>query len=366
MAYPTIVLGNVKILKIVECQMSFQPSRFFKSEIQVAKERASGNLGKVGPPSDSYIQSEEANAIDEKVRGVDWLRPHYLNEDGDVVLAVQMLVIETDQGTRIAVDTCIGDHKSLPGSEFHDKQSSFMQDLEAAGCSPDSIDYVLCTHLHFDHVGFNTVLRDGKWVPTFPNAKYLFAKKEWNAYQEEMIEGQKDFIGNATIYKESVQPVIDAGLCELVDSDHVLVDDDSCRVSLLATNGHTAGHVSVVVESQGKTGVITGDCIHHPVQLAYPEMGTFYDTNSVGAARTRRVLFQNMFQRNILLLGTHFPVHTVGHLEQEKPNSRKAYRFCPYVQIECGSCQSRKTDITADEPAKKASRTMVATTAAGA
>jgi len=265
--------------------------------------------------------------------------PNCVDEHGDIILAVQMLIIETASGTRIAVDTCIGDNKTLPGTDYHKKQGSFLQDLESAGCPPDNVDWVLCTHLHFDHVGFNTTLCEGKWLPTFPKAKYLFAKKEWEAYEEEMAGEGKAFIGNSTVFKESLQPIVDAGLHELVSSDHVLVDDGSCRIYLMPTEGHTEGHVSVVIESGGKSAIITGDAIHHPAQLACPHLGTFYDCNSASASDTRESLFQRVAEHGTVLIGTHFPAPTAGYLEKGKPGSGRAFRFCPFQTCTSKTCK---------------------------
>eukprot|EP00931_Biecheleriopsis_adriatica_P031496 TRINITY_DN18463_c0_g1_i1.p1 TRINITY_DN18463_c0_g1~~TRINITY_DN18463_c0_g1_i1.p1 ORF type:complete len:397 (+),score=61.18 TRINITY_DN18463_c0_g1_i1:148-1338(+) len=356
-------LGSVKIYKVVEsaADLKLQPSRFFKSESALSKERSSGQLPKPGAPQDeSYFDSEEAREVDRVVSAMDWLPPSSMDADGNMILAIQMLVIETANGKRIAVDTCVGDNKSLPGTSFHRKQSSFLNNLQSVGCPPETIDFVLCTHLHFDHVGFNTILQEGEWIPTFPNAKYLFAKKEWLAYKEEMEDG-KDFIGNITVFKESVQPIVDAGLHELVESNHVLVDDGSCRVYLMPTEGHTAGHVSVVVESAGRSAIITGDALHHPAQLARPQLATFFDSNSPEAVDTRESLLQKMAERNIMMIGTHFGPPTAGFLEKKAHDARRVYRFCPYVAaVHCNSCKTaRQPEILSEVPSAKQPKTNI-------
>jgi len=328
--------------------MDFPPRQFFKSEAAMAEERASKQLPTPGPPEpeDPYYSTAEAQAVDSMVAAVDWLRPHYLNDNENMVLSVHMIIVETASGKRIAVDTCIGDNKNLPShGAFHQKHSSFLDDLRNAGCPPESIDFVLCTHLHFDHVGFNTILQDGQWIPTFPNAKYLFAKKEWNAYQDEMEAG-KDYIGSVAVFKDSLQPIVDAGLHELVDSNHVLVDDGSSRVYLRPTEGHTEGHVSVVIESAGESAIITGDCIHHPAQLAYPQLGTFFDSNSAAAADTREALFRDMAEKGIMMIGTHFPAPTAGYLRRDELNSRMAYRFCQSYEAGCSSPNVARNSCT--------------------
>lgn len=234
-----------------------------------------------------------------------WLRPHFVDEKGKMILRIQALVIES-QGQRIIVDTCVGNDKPRPTPLFDQLQTSFLDDLIGAGFDPDTIDQVICTHMHVDHVGWNTRLVDGQWVPTFPRARYLFGRVEydhWSVTDETSTYG--DVMG------DSVAPVVSAGLSLLVDSDHHLTDE----VFLEPTPGHTPGHHSVRISSAGQGAVITGDMIHHPIQLPRPELTSDADTDSPAAVATRRAAFDRWSRAGLLVIGTHFAGPGAGHLE---------------------------------------------------
>ena len=188
-----------------------------------------------------------------------WLVPDFMTDEGEFRLSIHALVLETPS-RRIVVDTCLGDHP-IPGFDDLGKDAAnLLEGLEAAGTPRESVDCVLCTHLHFDHVGWNTMKVDGRFVPTFPNARYLFARKEWEHWS---TTDAREF---ASTFDDTVQPVVDAGQADLVDTDHRLCEE----VRLVPTHGHTPGHVSVLIESGGARALITGDATHHPVQWAEP------------------------------------------------------------------------------------------------
>jgi glyoxylase-like metal-dependent hydrolase (beta-lactamase superfamily II) len=175
------------------------------------------------------------------------------------------------------------------------------------------VDTVVCTHLHVDHVGWNTMLEDGKWVPTFPRARYLIGRKEhahWSA--EGDAEAQQ-------ILADSVQPIFDAGLVDLVEMDHRL----SAEVRLVPTPGHTPGHVSVMIESQGERAMITGDMTHHPCQLAHPEWSPPFDSDPTASAAMRRGVFEDLADQPVLVIGTHYAAPTAGHVKRDG----SAFRF---------------------------------------
>jgi glyoxylase-like metal-dependent hydrolase (beta-lactamase superfamily II) len=162
---------------------------------------------------------------------------------------------------------------------------------------------VLCTHMHADHVGWNTRLVAGGWVPTFERARYLFARREWeHACSEAGGEGIDDVVG------DSLRPIVDAGLADLVDSDHRITDE----VWLESTPGHTPGHVSVRIVSEGREAVITGDVMHHPLQCCEPDLRMNLDLDSALATRTRRDFLARYADRDVLVLGTHFAPPTAG------------------------------------------------------
>ncbi len=242
------------------------------------------------------------------IDGVEWLRPHFVDEKGKLILRIQALVVEVaDQ--RILVDTCVGNDKVRPTPLFDRFQTSFLDDLAGAGYPPDSIDQVICTHLHVDHVGWNTRLVDGSWVPTFPEARYLFGRVEYEHWCE---NDEPERWGE--VMADSIQPVVAAGLVQLVESDHQLVGDSDEGVWLEPTPGHTPGHHSVRIASAGGGAVITGDMVHHPIQLPRPELSSSADVDSEAALATRRAAFTRWEAEQLLVIGTHFAGPGAGRL----------------------------------------------------
>lgn len=235
------------------------------------------------------------DATADKIREIEWLVPHYATPEGKVHMTVRALVIESD-GRRILVDTCLGNDKEREIAAWNMRAGTFLEDLTAAGFPPESIDTVLCTHLHVDHVGWNTRLVDGEWVPTFPNARYLFADVEWEHWQRD------DSGMDQVLRSDSIQPVIDAGLVDLIATDARITS----HVTLTPTPGHTPGHVSVMIESEGSSAVITGDLSHMVCQAAHPEWGSTFDVDSAQAEATRRRRFGEWADTDVLVLGTHW------------------------------------------------------------
>jgi glyoxylase-like metal-dependent hydrolase (beta-lactamase superfamily II) len=240
-----------------------------------------------------------------------WLQPHFVNDDGTLPLSIHALVLES-QGAVIVVDTCIGD-RPVPGFDaLSNLGTSFLADLAAAGFDPDDVDIVLCTHLHFDHVGWNTHLVDGEWVPTFPNARYLFGRVDYEHWDS-------GGAGAAVTFGDAVRPVFEAGLAQLVEMDHRVNDE----IWLEPTPGHSPGHVAVRISSAGTDAVITGDLIHHPVQFAAPHWGMTSDGDVALAATTRTDFRARYADSGVQVFGTHFGGPSTGFLE----STPDGYRF---------------------------------------
>lgn len=244
----------------------------------------------------------QANA--ENVAAIDWLRPFV--RDGRLLMSFHSLIVES-QGRTIVVDTCIGNGKVRGYPRWNRMQSSFLHDFEAAGFDPNRVDTVLCTHMHVDHVGWNTRLVDGRWRPTFPAARHLYAETEWEHWRQEAADD------TGPVIEDSVQPIFDAGLADLVPSAWQ-VDEN---VSLLPTPGHTPGHVSVHVASRGEEAIITGDMIHHPCQVAHPHWSTTADVDQDWARETRKDFLARYADRPVLVIGTHFAGPTAGRLVRD-------------------------------------------------
>lgn len=221
---------------------------------------------------------------------------------GMVLIPIQGFLIKTPQHV-ILVDACVGNDKTFEFFKKWNKRSDgrFMASLAAAGVGPADIDYVLCTHLHVDHVGWNTRLENGQWVPTFPNARYIFPSVDNTHFSADP----------STVYNESVLPVIAAGQAQLVSSDHMLGD----YVSLIPTPGHTPGHVSVRINDAGHEAVISGDVLHSTIQCLRPDWNFAYDLDQELAAETRHAFLAAAGEAGQLVLGSHFPLPSLGRVQ---------------------------------------------------
>jgi glyoxylase-like metal-dependent hydrolase (beta-lactamase superfamily II) len=247
-------------------------------------------------------------ATPEAILPIGWLQPDFADENGRLKMSIHALVVETSS-RRIIVDTCLGNDKEnrrIP--TWNNLQTSFLADLSAAGYARETIDTVICTHLHVDHVGWNTMLDGGSWVPTFPNARYLMGRIEFDHWTS-----QHDREDMEAILADSVAPVLEVGLVDLVETDHRICDE----VSLIPTLGHTPGHVSVRIASQGQEVLITGDFMHHPCQIARPDWSSTADSDPTAAQRTRERMLTHLSDTPILVIGTHFAGRTAGHVVRD-------------------------------------------------
>jgi glyoxylase-like metal-dependent hydrolase (beta-lactamase superfamily II) len=255
-----------------------------------------------GPSPGTFLFPD---ATPEKLLQHAWLKPHFLTDDGRIIASVHAFIVES-QGKTIVVDTCVGNDKPRDVKAWHMRKGRFLEDLAEAGFPRERVDTVLCTHLHVDHVGWNTMLKDGKWVPTFPKARYLIGRKEWDYWKDEVG-------GDKVVRDDSVRPILDAGLADMVKRTHKLTSE----VYLEPTPGHTPGHVSVHITSKGAQAVITGDLMHHPVQCAEPAWASHFDVDANKARVTRRAFLQKYKDGKVLVLGTHFAAPTAGRVASE-------------------------------------------------
>ncbi|MEL6684406.1 MAG: MBL fold metallo-hydrolase [Pseudomonadota bacterium] len=270
-------IGEVEVWRILEIHAPFMPPEELYPN--------------AGPDVGAVIENLAPGSIDAA--------------SGRLILPIQGFLLKTPAHV-ILVDSCVGNHKNNPNDpDWHQRADGrFMAALTAAGVSPAEVDYVLCTHLHIDHIGWNTQLEDGRWVPTFPNARYLMPADDETAQRAR----------NSPAYVESVLPVIEAGQAELVQAGHALGD----HVTLIPTPGHTPGHVSVLVKSGGREAVITGDALHSSAQCTHPDWHFLYDADAPLAVTSRRQLLERCAESNAVVLGSHFALPSLGHVKAEK------------------------------------------------
>jgi len=238
-----------------------------------------------------------------------WLEPRFLDPATDkLVLVTQSYVLRTRHHV-ILIDSCVGNDKERrfhrPWS--HRTGTRYLDALAAAGLAPDDVDFVMCTHLHADHVGWNTRLIDGRWVPTFPNAKYIFSRREYDYWEAENDRGADP---PGPVWRDSCRPVVEAGQALLVDDDWELEDS----IWLTPTPGHSPGHVCVNVRSQGQRAVFTGDLMHHALQCIEPDWSTCFCADPAMAARARRGVLEGVADTDTIGVPTHCPGPTAGRV----------------------------------------------------
>jgi len=279
------LIGDVKVTRVVEMEIPFKYSEKYP-----------------------FI----AEARPEALKTMPWLYPHFVSPEDHLLLSIHALLVDAP-GLKLVVDTCIGNDRPRQFLRGQPLQTAFLEHMKEAGFTRENVNAVVCTHLHVDHVGWNTMLDGGKWVPTFPNARYLIGRQEYAFWSKEGDEEQQ------TILADSIKPVFDAGLAEEVEMDYRI----SKEIRLMPTTGHTPGHVSVMIESKGKSAVITGDMMHHPCQIGHPEWSPGFDSDKEAARVTRKAMVKDWADQPILVIGTHFAGPTAGHIRRDGTG----YRF---------------------------------------
>jgi glyoxylase-like metal-dependent hydrolase (beta-lactamase superfamily II) len=277
----TFQVGDMTIHRIIEQEEPlFDPLTFFPT---LTKERLEENRGWM----------EQAGALDAK--------------SGMITLCIQSYLVRTPHHT-ILIDSCVGNDKERPTRPFWHRKTDdrWMKSLAATGVAVGDIDYVMCTHLHVDHVGWNTRLENGRWVPTFPKARYVFAEKELAYWTAEHAKTPNDVIA------DSVLPIVEAGRAEVVKSDHALND----HIRMTPTPGHTPDHFAVEIGKGRTQAVMTGDLIHSPLQARYPELSMRADTDPAQGIATRRKFLEQHCEANTLCCMAHFPSPSKGRLSR--------------------------------------------------
>ena len=274
-------LGSVRIDRIVEIEgLGYEPTFFFP---------------------ESTLEGFQAE--------LDWLAPHWWDVTANTYKrAIQAFLVRTERHT-ILVDACVGNDKDRAAHRmsWHMRRWPYLENLARAGFRPEDIDFVLCTHLHTDHVGWNTRLENGRWVPTFPNAKYIFARKEYAFWESRTGAAQPQSI------RDSVLPIVEAKRAVLVEGDHQIDDG----VWFEPAPGHTEGNVVVNVQSAGRRAMLCGDVIHHPVQLVRPEWSSRACEDKVQSAVTRRALLERLCDTDTLLAPAHFASPSIGRVVRQ-------------------------------------------------
>jgi glyoxylase-like metal-dependent hydrolase (beta-lactamase superfamily II) len=230
-----------------------------------------------------------------------WMTPAFYDPLSELlVISIQSFVIRRG-GMTVILDTCTGDGKHRARSQFHQRTWPWLERLRAAGIEPESVDVVMCSHLHVDHVGWNTRLENGKWVPTFPNARYLIARTEWEYWRDQSRQAGLQRTGDYVA--DSVLPIFDAGQADLIDTDYGIAS----TLWLEPTPGHTPGHFAVHVGGGEDELILSGDLMHHPLQLRYPQWSTRFCSDPALARETRAAFLAKYAGTRTVIAPAHFP-----------------------------------------------------------
>jgi len=244
-----------------------------------------------------------------------WLQPTFANERGHLLQAIQSFVVQVD-GITLVVDTGVGNHKQRGGGipDFNMRDGPFLEEFVAAGFPFESVDFVVATHMHTDHVGRNTRLEGDTWVPTFPNARYLYVDREWAHWSKEAETAEN----TRTLVEDSLRPVVEAGLVDIVTPTHRISDS----LWLEPSHGHSPGHVNVRLGSAGQEAAFIGDMMHSPLQCAAPEEASNFDRDPArakAAAETRRAFLERTAGTEVRVYGSHF-ANAPGHVRRDGAN----------------------------------------------
>jgi glyoxylase-like metal-dependent hydrolase (beta-lactamase superfamily II) len=243
---------------------------------------------------------------------LNWMVPnHFDPQTGMLKLSVHSWLI-TIGGRTILIDTCVGNHKPRPARpKWHMMETRYLDRLAAAGVRPEQVDMVMCTHLHVDHVGWNTRLDNGRWVPTFPNARYVFSQEDYDYYGALDRDSQKGPAIHGA-FRDSVMPIVDAGKAQIISGAHAI--DEHLTVD--PAPGHSPGHVVFKLASQSTQALFAGDVLHHVIQLYYPAWNSFACVHAEDARASRRKVLEYCAGSGALLAPGHFGDPFVCRVEQ--------------------------------------------------
>lgn len=291
----TLLIGDIRIDRLVESDGAFADADFLLPD----------------------INPELLNAQ------ADWLYPRFVEPvSNKIIMSFHSLVIRTPRST-ILVDCCVGNDKERPSRPgWHRQQTPWLGKLAKLGLLPEDIDFVLCTHLHADHVGWNTQLVNGQWVPTFPNARYIFGRDEYQYWEHACREHSGEQPLNHGCFDDSVLPVVTAGKALLVDNDHQL----ESGIWLAPAPGHTPGNVIVHVQSGQQHAILSGDVMHTAVQLANPDLSSRFCSDPEMSRVTRKTLIDAYADTDVVILPAHFPTPTAGYIVSH--GDAFSYRCC--------------------------------------
>ena len=274
--------------------------------------RIKETLGAAFPPK-QLLPDLPADAIE---RNIGWLAPNHFDPAKQrFVMGTHTWLLRTRHHT-ILVDTCIGNHKQRPHSPgFHNLEQPYLERLAQAGVKPEDVDFVLCTHLHVDHIGWNTQLRDGRWVPTFPNAKVICSVAELASAEAKANANSPDE-DDLALWQDSLLPILEAGKLQPVEGTHAIEDG----LTIVPTPGHTPGHVVLRAESGGDRMLFAGDLCHHPLQVYYPDVNSRFCEDAAGARAMRRQVLASCVESGALFAPAHWGPPHVGRIQANAAN----------------------------------------------
>ncbi|MBB44125.1 MAG: MBL fold metallo-hydrolase [Rhodospirillaceae bacterium] len=279
----------------------------FKIDRVVDLERLSYPYGSMIPDADPKVLSKLAEEMGSRL-----ITPGTL----DLSLSFHSFLIRSHKYT-ILVDTCCGNGKNRPNRvDWHLRDGPFLNNLSARGVKPEDVDIVMCTHLHADHVGWNTIMDNGDWVPTFPNAQYLFAESEYDFWIKEQKNSSSPILLGS--YEDSVLPIMQSGQGKLVDSNYQI----ETGLNFEPAYGHTPGSIILHVEEGGREAIVCGDVMHHPVQVRYPNWSSAFCEDPILSAKYRWDMLTRFSGTGAIILPAHFLSPFYGPIEKERNGFR--------------------------------------------